>query len=90
MRNIDSIIVDSDPITTLQVFHKRLKIPISIYLSQVAQFSDPWNEKVYQWFIQQYLNETKDFGIVGMVRQEHDSEYVYLDAAIRYSTKSTS
>lgn len=88
MSIIDSIVVESSPVTTLQIFHKRLKIPMSVYLDQVAQFTDPWNEKTYQWFIQHYLDEIKDPGIVGMVRQECDSDYVYLDAALRYPAES--
>lgn len=88
MSIIDSVVVESSPVTTLQVFHKRMKIPISIYLNSVSGYTDPWNEKAYQWFVQQYLYETKDPGIVGMVRQECDSDYVYLDAALRYPTES--
>lgn len=88
MDGIDSIVVDTAPVTTLQVFHKRLKIPLSVYFHGVAEFTDPWDEQAYQFFAQHYLDETKDPGILGMVRQEHDDHYVYLDAAIRYPTES--
>jgi|GEM_PF-3110165 len=83
----ESIIVDSTPVTTLQVFHKRLQIPLNVYLEVVKEFTDPWNEKAYQHFVEHYLKEVKDPGIVGMVRAEQDPEYIYLDAAIRYPTQ---
>jgi len=38
--------------------------------------------------VDQYLEETKDSGIVGMVRQEKDENYIYLDAAVRYAVNS--
>lgn len=83
----DSIHEEHTPeITTLQVYHRRLRVPKDIYLQSVDEFTDPWNERAYQHFIQNYLNEYHDQGIVGMVRQEQDSVYVYLDAAIRYPT----
>ncbi|BAE84048.1 hypothetical protein [Desulfitobacterium hafniense] len=88
MDGIDSIVVDTAPVTTLQVFHKRLKIPLPVYLDGVAEFTDPWDEQAYQLFVQHYLDEMKDPGILGMVRQEHDDHYVYLDAVIRYPSES--
>jgi len=88
MSILDSIVVDTAPVTTLQVFHKRLRIPLSVYFNKVGEFTDPWNEKAYQFFVQGYLDEIEDSGIIGMVRQEHDSDYVYLDAAIRYPAES--
>ncbi|AGA69769.1 hypothetical protein Desdi_2344 [Desulfitobacterium dichloroeliminans LMG P-21439] len=66
------------------VKHHHLCIPISDYLEQVADFTNPWDERAYQSFIQHHLYETLDEGIVGMVREHRDHEYVYLDAAIRY------
>lgn len=91
MNFMDSIREEHTPeITTLQVYHRRLRVPIDSYLQSVDEFTDPWNERAYQYFIQNYLNECHDQGIVGMVRQEQDSEYVYLDAAIRYPTNTES
>lgn len=83
----NSVIEDSAHSTTLQVFHRHLKIPLRKYLDSVGEFTDPWDERAYQHFVQKYLDELDDHGIVGMVRQERDSEYVYLDAAIRYPIK---
>ena len=70
--------------TTLQVYHRRLKIPIESYLKTVAEFVDPWEERAYQHYVHQYLSQNNDEGIVGMVRQETDADFVYLDAAVRY------
>ncbi|MGE4271687.1 MAG: hypothetical protein AB7E31_02265 [Desulfitobacterium sp.] len=66
------------------VDHQYLRIPISAYLKQVADFTNPWNERAYQAYIQHFLNEIHDEGIIGMVRQHRDDQYVYLDAAVRY------
>ncbi|WP_407311049.1 hypothetical protein [Desulfosporosinus sp. SB140] len=74
---------------TLQVYHRYFKIPIESYLNTVAEFLDPWEERAYQHFVHQYLETTKDSGIVGMVRQEKDENYVYLDAAVRYPINHT-
>lgn len=70
--------------TTLQVFHRRLKIPVNVYLETVQGFLNPWDERAMQSFVEGYLQEQADPGIVGMVREERESDYVYLDAAIRY------
>lgn len=70
--------------TTLQVYHRHFKIPIESYLNTVTEFLDPWEERAYQHYVHQYLEAAKDEGIVGMVRQEKDENYVYLDAAVRY------
>lgn len=70
--------------TTLQVFHRHFKIPLETYLNTVADFLDPWDERAYQYVVGQYLEQGKDSGLIGMVRQECDKNYVYLDAAIRY------
>ena len=72
------------PETTLQLYHRHYKIPLVSYLNTVTDFLDPWNERAYQFAVQQYLEETQDNGLVGMVRQEKDENYVYLDAAVRY------
>jgi len=69
--------------TTLQVTHRHLKVPEQVYLQSVNHL-DPWNEAAYQEFIQKYLDEINDGGIVGMVRVRRESPYVYFDAAIRY------
>ncbi|GAB6154797.1 hypothetical protein JCM17380_35470 [Desulfosporosinus burensis] len=70
--------------TTLQVYHHHLKIPIETYFNTVADFLDPWDERAYQFVVHRHLEETNDQGIVGMVRQEKDEKFVYLDAAVRY------
>ncbi|KLU66696.1 hypothetical protein DEAC_c13630 [Desulfosporosinus acididurans] len=70
--------------TTLQVYHRYFKIPVEHYLNTVTDFLDPWDERAYQHFVQQYLKTTDDHGIVGMVRQDKDENYIYLDAAVRY------
>jgi hypothetical protein len=70
--------------TTLQVYHRHFKIPLKTYINTVADFLDPWEERAYQYVVHQYLAEAKDSGIIGMVRQERDENYVYLDAAVRY------
>lgn len=85
----NSVIEDSAQATTLQVFHRHLKVPLPKYLDSVGEFTDPWDERAYQHFVQEYLDELDDPGIVGMVRPERDSEYVYLDAAIRYPSQSS-
>lgn len=72
--------------TTLQLYHHHFKIPIETYFHTVADFMDPWDERAYQFVVQQYLEKANDHGIVGMVRQERDENYVYLDAAVRYPT----
>lgn len=72
------------PDTTLQIYHCHFKIPLERYFNTVADFLDPWDERAYQFVVHQYLEEMKDNGIVGMVRQEKDENYVYLDAAVRY------
>ncbi|MDR3602861.1 MAG: hypothetical protein P4L49_20680 [Desulfosporosinus sp.] len=70
--------------TTLQIYHRHFKIPLEHYFNTVTEFLDPWDERAYQFVVQQCLTEMKDTGIVGMVRQEKDENYVYLDAAVRY------
>ncbi|MDQ7096829.1 hypothetical protein REC12_24860 [Desulfosporosinus sp. PR] len=75
--------------TTLQVYHRYFKIPIESYLNTVADFLDPWEERAYQHFVQNYLETTNDEGIVGMVRQEKDESFVYFDAAVRYPINHT-
>lgn len=70
--------------TTLQVFHRHFKIPLETYINTVGDFLDPWDERAYQYAVHQYLATAKDSGIIGMVRQERDENYVYLDAAVRY------
>lgn len=72
------------PSTTLQVYHRRLKIPKESYLMAVSKFTDPWDERTCQYFVEQYLLESNDPGIVGMVRQELTNAHVLLDAAVRY------
>ena len=72
------------PTTTFQVYHRYFKIPLEHYFNTVANFLDPWDERAYQFAVHQYLEEMKDNGIVGMVRQQKDENYVYLDAAVRY------
>ncbi len=72
------------PETTLQIYHHHYKIPIETYFNTVADFMDPWDERAYQFAVHKYLEKAKDNGIVGMVRQERDADYVYLDAAVRY------
>ena len=79
-----SVIEESQPVTTLQVYHRRWKIPQDVYLEVVRDYPDPWQEEAYQFFGQKYLEELADPGIIGMIRQEHDDSYVYLDAAVRY------
>ncbi|AFM40801.1 hypothetical protein Desaci_1814 [Desulfosporosinus acidiphilus SJ4] len=69
---------------TLQVYHRHFKIPVETYLNSVTDYLDPWEERAYQHFVEQFLKTTHDNGIVGMVRQENDKDYVYLDAAVRY------
>jgi hypothetical protein len=70
--------------TTLQVYHRHFKIPVESYLNTVEEFLDPWEERAYQHFVLEYLQKNNDDGIVGMVRQERDENFVYLDAAVRY------
>lgn len=72
---------------TLQIFHRNLKIPLNVYLDTVQNFNDPWQEEAYQFFAQKYLEEVSDPGILGMVRQAHDRDFVFLDVAIRYPAK---
>ena len=72
------------PATTLQIYHRQFKIPLESYFNTVTDFLDPWDERTYQYVVQQLLEETQDHGILGMVRQETDENYVYLDAAVRY------
>lgn len=72
------------PDMTLQIYHRHFKIPLDTYFNTVAGFLDPWEERAYQFVVHQYLAEAKDSGIIGMVRQERDENYVYLDAAVRY------
>lgn len=72
------------PDTTLQIYHRHFKIPLETYLNTVNGFLDPWDERAYQYVVEQRLEETKDSGMVGMVRQEKDKNYIYLDAAVRY------
>lgn len=70
--------------TTLQVFHRQLKVPLESYLTTVQKFPDPWNERAYQHFIHRYLQELGDPGIVGMVRKERFGDFLLFDAAVRY------
>ena len=69
---------------TLQVYHHHLKIPIETYFDTVKEFLNPWDERAYQFAVDRHLEKTDDHGIVGMVRQEKDDHFVYLDAAVRY------
>lgn len=80
----DSVVEEDLSSTTLQVFHRRLKVPIETYLSTVQEFTDPWDERSYQHFIHHYLQELGDPGIIGMVRKEQEGNYVFFDAAVRY------
>jgi len=75
--------------TTLQVYHHHLKIPIKTYFDTVSNFLDPWDERTYQFVVHRHLEEMNDQGIVGMVRQEKDENYVYLDAAVRYPVSTS-
>lgn len=75
--------------TTLQIYHRYFKIPLEQYFNTVVDFLDPWDERAYQFVVDQYLKEMNDSGIVGMVRQEKDENYVYLDAAVRYPQTMT-
>ena len=72
------------PDTTLQIYHRQFKIPLETYFNTVTDFLDPWDERAYQYVVHRLLEETKDSGIVGMVRQDKDENYIYLDAAVRY------
>ncbi|HZK85179.1 MAG TPA: hypothetical protein VFC58_10980 [Desulfosporosinus sp.] len=74
--------------TTLQIYHRQYKIPLETYFNTVIDFFDPWEVRAYQHVVQQLLDEAKDCGIVGMVRQEKDENYIYLDAAVRYKQTS--
>jgi len=74
--------------TTLQLYHRQFKIPLDTYFEKVSDFLDPWNEPAYQHVVDQLLEENEDRGIVGMVRQEKDDNYIYLDATIRYAVNS--
>ncbi|TGE37707.1 hypothetical protein E4K67_13385 [Desulfosporosinus fructosivorans] len=74
----------NQPDTTLQIYHRHFKIPIETYFNTVTDYLDPWDERAYQHAVHQLLEETNDRGIVGMVRQEKDDNYIYLDAAVRY------
>ena len=74
---------------TLQIYHRHFKIPLESYFNTVSNFLDPWDERAYQFVVHQCLEEMKDNGIVGMVRQEKDENYVYLDAAVRYPLTTT-
>ncbi len=86
--NLQDIVQEEIPSnTTLQVFHRQLVIPKDEYIQVVKDYTDPWDERAYQYFMIQYLQETSDPGIVGMVRQEQDEKFIYLDAAIRYVVK---
>jgi len=89
MKLSSSVVEQPQPVTTLQVCHRRWKIPLAVYLQAVKDYADPWQEGACQFFSQKYLEEQSDPGIVGMVRQEHDEAYVYLDAAIRYPVAPT-
>jgi len=70
--------------TTLQLYHRQFKIPLETYFKSVKDFLDPWEERAYQHVVDQLLAKTNDTGIVGMVRQEKDEGFIYLDATIRY------
>jgi len=82
--------IEEQPIKaiTLQVYHRYLKVPLMHYFDTVEDFPNPWDELAYQHFANLYLEQIADTGIVGMVRQEHDAEFVYFDAAIRYPAES--
>lgn len=84
MHNHDSIQEESSSTVTLQIFHRHLKVPIDSYLNTVQDFTDPWDERAYQYFIHDYLEDLGDPGIIGMVRMEKDEDYLLFDAAIRY------
>lgn len=71
-------------VTTLQVYHRYFKIPLNEYINSVADFSNPWDERAYQHVVHKLLAEKQDNGLIGMVRQEKDENYIYLDAAVRY------
>lgn len=82
--HLHDIVQEQDPpLTTLQVYHRRLKIPKEI-THIVSIFTDPWEERASQYFVEKYLQELNDPGIAGMVRQELIDAHVLLDAAIRY------
>jgi len=70
--------------TTLQLYHRQFKIPLETYFKSVKDFLDPWEERAYQHVVDQLLEKTNDTGIVGMVRQDKDEDFIYLDATIRY------
>lgn len=80
----DSVEEENFSSTTLQVFHRQLKVPLESYLSAVQEFTDPWDERAYQHFIHLYLQELGDPGIIGMVRKEQNGDYLLFDAAVRY------
>lgn len=80
----DSVEEEDFSSMALQVFHRRLKVPLESYLQAVQEFTDPWDERAYQMFIHHYLQELGDPGIVGMVRKEQSGDYVLFDAAVRY------
>lgn len=80
----DSVEEENSSSTTLQVFHRQLRVPIKSYLTAVEEFTDPWDERAYQQFIHHYLQELGDPGIIGMVRQEQAGDFLLFDAAVRY------
>ncbi|AHF07287.1 hypothetical protein [Desulfitobacterium metallireducens] len=80
----DSVEEENFSSTTLLVFHRHLKVPLESYLSAVQEFTDPWDERAYQYFIHHYLQELGDPGLVGMVRKEQSADFLFFDAAVRY------
>lgn len=84
MHNHDSIQEESSSAVTLQIFHRHLKVPIDSYLNTVQDFTDPWDERAYQYFIRDYLKDLGDPGMIGMVRMEKEEDNLLFDAAIRY------
>lgn len=80
----DSVEEENFDSTALQIFHRRLKVPLDFYLNAVQEFTDPWDERAYQHFIHLYLQELNDPGIIGMVRKEQDGNFLLFDAAVRY------
>ena len=75
---------EATSLTALQVFHRRIKVPITVYLSTVQDFTNPWEERAYQYFIHDYLQEIGDPGIIGMIRKEQEGDCLLFDAAVRY------
>lgn len=75
---------DLGPIENVRVVHRRLRIPKEDYYKHLANYDESNFDDASQLFVQEYIENKNDQGIVGMVRSWEEDDWILLDATFRY------